>query len=187
MLRKEKEAEATAAVSALLAELQEEEAEKERGNKKNSQKARKKERRGMRRRRGRRSVKRTRKGTKQGKSRNRTTGSDTERNESMKRVRKAMTEATMKELGHDAGFYWLLSGGVLMTDPCIALDGYSSDGRWWPTSPRSRPAARACCRLPRGKSWVSSMPRITSSAISCRPGLRKERGRRDAAGRRRRS
>lgn len=45
--------------------------------------------------------------------------------EEEERARKAMVEAFLKEHGEEAGFYCLLSGGEVMTDPCIASDGYS--------------------------------------------------------------
>ena len=45
--------------------------------------------------------------------------------EEEERAREATAGADLKDSGYDAGFYCLLSGGALMTDPCIALDGYS--------------------------------------------------------------
>ena len=135
LLRDEKEAKAVAATSALLAELQEEEeAERERGNKKKSKKARKK---GKKRDKEMENEKERQREEDQQKKRERQEQDDRlrprqareqqerVRKEEEERVRRAIAEARLKDLGHNAGFYCFLYGGLLMRDPCIALDGYS--------------------------------------------------------------
>jgi len=47
------------------------------------------------------------------------------RREEEDKARRAVVAVLIKEHGEEAGFYCLLSDGQLMTDPCIASDGYS--------------------------------------------------------------
>jgi hypothetical protein len=131
--REEKEEEAAAAASALLAELQMED-EVEGEGKKKSKKARKKEKkrgeeaeRERERQKEEEEQKEREKQEEKDKTRRQQAQEQEERGrkEEEDKVRRAAVAALMKERGDEAGFYCLLSGGHLMTDPCIASDGYS--------------------------------------------------------------
>ena len=131
--REEKEEQAAAAASALLAELQMED-EVEGEGKKKSKKSRKKEKkrdeeaeRERERQTGEEEQKEREKQEEEDKTKRLQAQEQEERGrkEEEDRARRAVVAALMKEHGEEAGFYCLLSDGQLMTDPCIASDGYS--------------------------------------------------------------
>lgn len=131
--REEKEEQAAAAASALLAELQMED-DAEGAGKKKSKKARKKEKkkdeeaeRERERQKEEEEQKEREKQEEEDKTRRQQAQEEEERGrkEEEDKARRAVVAALMKEHGAEAGFYCLLSDGQLMTDPCIASDGYS--------------------------------------------------------------